>query len=213
MKQLILFCIGFMTLLSAESIHNKPWVILFLDIDGVLFNEAFENDFEDRKRAKLHELFGNLSDLDSFHWDCATAYFLEPATVALLENFIDRTCLQYNVGIVLSSSWREGRTLAEIHQMFFPWRFSQFIIDKTPDDNGLPSHTRAKQIKEWLRIHADMEIYQFIILDDDDFQLAKKFPHHFVHVRSGLLKESDIADAFQLLTKSIDYDSLLLRLK
>ena len=228
MKKLILFCIGFMVSLSAEMSSNKPWAILFLDIDGVLFRESPWDDLDDPKRAKLQELFGSLSDYYSFHWDCATAYFLNPAAVALLEDFIDQTNIQYNVGIVLSSSWREGKTLAEIRQIFSPWRFSQFIIDKTVDSDcfykvsnwpsldsmakyGFPTYSRAEQVEYWLREHENLPIRQFIILDDIDFDFSKKFPAHFVHVRGGMLTLLDIHAASLLLTEKSISDTLFSR--
>ena len=196
MKKFILYLIAFVASLSAEISPTRPWVIIFLDIDGVLFRESFWDDIDDQKRTKLHELFGKQNDYYSFHWDCATAHFLNPTAVALLEDFIDQTSLQYNVGIVLSSSWREGRTLAEIHQVFSPWRFSQSIIDKTVDSDcfykaperpslvsmakyGFPTHSRAEQVEYWLREHEDLSIKQFIILDDIDFDFSKKFPTPF----------------------------------
>jgi len=228
MKKFMLCLVGFVASLSAEISPNRPWVVIFLDIDGVLFRESSWDDLDGPKKAKLHELFGELSDYYSFHWDCATAYFLNPTAVALLEDFIDQTSLQYNVGIILSSSWREGKTLAEIHQVFSPWRFSQFIIGKTVDSDcfykaserpsldsmvkyGFPTHSRAEQVEYWLREHENLPIKQFIILDDIDFDFSKKLPTHFIHVRGWVLTSSDIQAASLLLTEKPISDTLIAR--
>ena len=180
---------------SAEKSLTKQQFIIFLDIDGVLYREPTRHDFWEERHKKMVGLFGKLDDYWSFHYDVATSYYFDQKAVALLENFIDEMSVRHNVGIVLSTAWREGRTLEELHQVFSPWRFSQYIIDKTVDSNYRNYPSRAAEIDHWLLHHKDMNISHFIIFDDIDSELSKKFPDHFVHIQGSLLREPYITSA------------------
>ncbi len=194
---------------------GQPWLIIFLDIDGVLYREPIRHDFWGERKDKMIELFGKLDRFWSFHYDVATAYYFDKEAVATLENFIDQASLRYNVGIVLSSAWREGRTLEEIIQVFSPWRFSEFIIDKTVNSayDGYTKEeiqgfsygfaSRADQINHWLKHHSHMNIAHFIIFDDQDSDLSKCFPNQFIRVKTPYLSSENIAKATTILTSPL----------
>ncbi len=215
MKNILLFLMFVFSVANRMEAHptnfDKPWLMIFLDIDGVLYREPVRDDFWGERKGKMVELFGKLDQYWSFHYDVATAYYFDKEAVANLENFIDQTSLEYNVGIVLSSAWREGRTLEEISQVFSPWRFSEFIIDKTVDSSyggytkeetqefsyGFAS--RADQINHWLTQHSHMDIAQFIIFDDQDSDLSKRFPDQFIRVKTPYLSPENIAKAITVI--------------
>jgi hypothetical protein len=215
MKTLLLF---FMLVSSAANSMepyptdcDKPWLIIFLDIDGVLYREPVRHDFWEERKDKMIEIFGKLDHYWSFHYDVATAYYFDFDAVATLENFIDQTSLRYNVGIVLSSAWREGRTLEEIYQVFSPWRFSEFIIDKTVGSayDGYTREeiqsffygfaSRADQINHWLKHHSHINIAHFIIFDDQDRDLSKRFPNQFIQVKTRYLSLENIVKATTII--------------
>ena len=190
---------------------EQPRLIIFLDIDGVLYREPIRHDFWKERKDKMIEIFGLLKPYSSFHYDVATAYYFDCDAVANLENFLTQANLRYNVGIVLSSAWREGRTLEEIIQVFSPWRFSKFIIDKTVNSayDGYTKEeiqsfsygfaSRADQINHWLKNHSHMNIAHFIIFDDQDSDLSKRFPNQFVRVKRPYLSLENIGEATTII--------------
>ena len=56
---------------------NKPWLIIFLDIDGVLYREPTRDDFWEERHEKMVKIFGKLDHYWSFHYDIATAYYFD----------------------------------------------------------------------------------------------------------------------------------------
>lgn len=112
--------------------------ILFLDIDGVLNSEAWYRSRSD----------GTWSEEREF----------DPEAVFLLRAIVALT----GCDIVISSSWRIGRNLAELQNLLpgLP------LIDKTPVMTT--GHTRGEEIKVWLQNHAPAARYA-IVDDDSDF--------------------------------------------
>ncbi|HLB53319.1 MAG TPA: HAD domain-containing protein [Chlamydiales bacterium] len=190
---------------------SKPWVIVFLDIDGVLYREPARHNFHKERKAKMIEIFGKLDKYWSYHYDRATAYYFDPQAVTFLEDFIHQTSLIFNVGIVISSAWREGRTLEELREVFSSWPFSRFIIDRTVGASfsgytqeeiknfryGIP--LRADQIKHWLCNHSEMDIANFVIFDDQDGDLSVRFPDQFVRVDKSYLSLENIEAAMSII--------------
>ncbi|MDQ0878919.1 hypothetical protein QFZ77_007578 [Paenibacillus sp. V4I3] len=84
----------------------------------------------------------------------------------------DQNCVQYlkeilkvtGAKIVISSSWREGRTLAQLQSMFKANGIENCIIDVTPSfDNET---IRGIEIKAFLDVCKDVEF--FVIIDDEE---------------------------------------------
>ncbi len=192
---------------------DKSWFVIFLDIDGVLYREPTRDHFWEERKEKMVEMFGKLDRYQAFHYDAATAYYFNQEAVKLLENFIDQINLQYNVGIVISSTWREGHTLEELRQIFSPWRFSEFIIDKTIPTAyegytkeerqkfryGFP--LRADQINHWL-IHSTLQIEHFVVFDDQDGDISNRFPNQFIYIKTPYLSPQHIQAAMEILEKA-----------
>lgn len=127
--------------------------IIFLDIDGVLNHEQF---YRDRKR---HEREHPLSEL------C-------PKSVANLNVLITET----GAKVVISSTWRLGRTVAEIQALLEGVGFTGEVIDCTPNLRG-EGCLRGNEILKWTKDNKELlgaDYYNFteyVILDDDSDML------------------------------------------
>lgn len=117
--------------------------IIFLDIDGVLVNRR---SFTIYKKPGKH---------------CMA----DPDCVAALNHITDTT----GARIVLSSTWRKGRSVANIRSLLKSWGVKAHVIGKTPILDGQVgriwiSVDRGTEIAHWLKNKAPCE---FVILDDD----------------------------------------------
>lgn len=132
--------------------------IIFLDIDGVLNNEVWYKSERFRHGQSKEEY-----DLSQF----------DPRCVELLNSLIADT----QAKIVVSSSWRLGRTVDELKDLFQRVGILGEVIDKTPQlffaikgyDKSVP---RGCEIKAWLEnnksiIGSKMSKVNYVILDDD----------------------------------------------
>lgn len=207
---LLLMCSVSVTTYSHSFHPDKSWLIIFLDIDGVLYREPTRDDFREERREKMVGMFGVLDRYWSFHYDSATAYYFNPNAVALLENFIHQATLRHNVGIVISSAWREGHTLEELRQIFSPWSFSEFIIDKTVPSSysGYTKEERqgflysfplrGDQINHWL-LNSTLPIEYFVIFDDQDSGLSHRFPNQFIQIKTPYFASEHIQVANEII--------------
>ena len=63
--------------------------------------------------------------------------------------------------VVVSSTWRHGKTVAQLHTMLSEHGFVGRVIDKTPSD--IRGATRGEEIAAWL---AANPVGGFVIIDD-----------------------------------------------
>jgi len=99
--------------------------------------------------------------------DDGEASALDPQAIARLNRLIKAT----GAAVVVSSSWRHGRTSAQLHGLLRSRGFVGVVLDKTMDwgetENGVfAGEQRGDEIHEWLDRHP--EVGSFIVLDDDD---------------------------------------------
>ena len=131
--------------------------LIFLDIDGVLNSVdsavAYHNWLPKGTRAQMEDR-------------------LDPVAVGLLR----RLCIEADAKIVVSSTWRMGRTGENFIEIFRRHGWDDFpYLDKTP-----VRHTeRGYEIQEWLDAHP--EVTNYVILDDDSDMLDSQL-HNFIHV-------------------------------
>jgi hypothetical protein len=126
--------------------------IIFLDIDGVLNSKKF------------------------FCSDCAYAHpddNLDPYAIKKLNRIIDQT----GAKVVISSSWRLGKSIAELDKILCRNGFKGDIIDKT-EDLVSQRKTRGYEIRLWLDHHSNIE--SFVVIDDFYFPTFYKFDKNFV---------------------------------
>jgi hypothetical protein len=123
--------------------------IIFLDIDGVL---------------------NSIDSMVAFH-GCNEKH-LDKVSIGLLK----RLCEATDAKIVISSTWRKGRTIADFVGIFsfYGWDNAP-IIGRTP----VKDSKRGLEIHECLLYHP--EVTDFVILDDDSDMLDSQL-QNFVHV-------------------------------
>ncbi len=89
------------------------------------------------------------------HWDRYEG--LDPGCVAVLNEIAARG----GADIVVSSTWRYSRTVAELQAELDAQGFTGRVIGKTP--TGLPGAERGDEIAAWLAEHA---VDGYVIIDD-----------------------------------------------
>jgi len=105
---------------------GNAFVVIFLDVDGVLIGSRDIDPLATSIRSKLVELFGEREEMyrgySELQWRIAASYFLESAAVERLERLIRLASDQTEVVIVLSSSWRMDGDLSQIQSQMFAGR-------------------------------------------------------------------------------------------
>ena len=163
--------------------------IIFLDIDGVLNHEKwYERRYENIDMGLV------VSEYPKYEFD--------PNSVECLNWLTDAT----NAKIVVSSTWRLGRTVEELQELLKSVGVTGEVIGKTPSfdapsgydwSGGKPGYTipRGCEIAYWLdqqdfkRINWSIEVQKeyaekskvsnYIILDDDSDMLYNQREHYF----------------------------------
>jgi len=149
--------------------------VVFLDFDGVLNAETSEVD-------------------DSVEmW---SASWLDRAMVQRLARLVERA----GARVVVSSSWRQRRTIAELQEILGVHGFAVAILDVTPRHTR-PAEgerlVREGEISAWLAAHP--EVTSFVILDDDQEFGTLSHAHVQTDSRVGIT-DADVARACAILT-------------
>ena len=82
---------------------------------------------------------------------------LEPACVQVLNEIVTRGGAE----VVVSSTWRYGRSIAELQEILEAAGFAGAVVDTTPI--GAPGADRGDEILAWLAEHA---VGGYVIIDD-----------------------------------------------
>jgi hypothetical protein len=82
---------------------------------------------------------------------------LDPACIRVLNEIVTRG----GADVVVSSTWRYGKTVAELQEILDAGGFTGRVLDKTP--TGAPGADRGEEIATWLGEHA---VSGFVIIDD-----------------------------------------------
>jgi hypothetical protein len=160
--------------------------VIFLDIDGVLNHE---NWFKKRMTIK--------NDFNSKEWnDHYPFYEFDPESVKQLNKIIDKT----GAKVVISSTWRHGRTIEQLQEILDRVGFVGEVIDTTPSlnvrigkDPAGYTIPRGCEIDWWLKTKKfqrinwskekqlefleKSEVKNYIILDDDSDMLYGQREH------------------------------------
>jgi hypothetical protein len=141
--------------------------IIFLDIDGVLNSHK---TFDNPKRSQQDYVWKETDDID-------------PDNISQLNRILKET----NSFIVISSSWKNGRSVELLKTIAQKVKIdSTKIIDKTPTLTS----DRGDEIKLWLK--KNKQVKKFVILDDDnDMGSLKK---HLIQTDPSVGLTEQIAD-------------------
>lgn len=132
---------------------------LFLDFDGVLNHRKWIADVNakcDEENLPIHELIKNqFRELDA-------------VCVARINKIVEAT----GAKIVVSSTWRLGRTVKQLQELLDKNGFIGEVIDTTPHlvIPGVASVRRGPEIQAWFdeaKKEGLWEIESFVIIDDE----------------------------------------------
>jgi hypothetical protein len=141
--------------------------IIFLDFDGVLNHEAFYN-----KRQEI-----GIENYPPYPL-CE----IDPNSIRTLNFIIKET----GAKVVVSSTWRHGRTIEELQHILNYHGFEGEIIDVTPsfrDENIL----RGNEILKWIKdneklIGKKYYDYETYVIFDDDTDMLYWQKDNFIHI-------------------------------
>lgn len=183
--------------------------IIFLDIDGVLQVDIQPQRFKsnlDKLQADLSVGEPGYAYLDKY--DIGAAYYdWYPEAVQLLKDLCENT----GAKIVITSQWRDRKTLGDLKLLFKLQQLDGYVIGMTP---MLSSHynealkrypTRGEEIETFIADYTrKRKIYRYVILDDDPNDFRKKFSSQFVHC-PGVFNDECYKEAEKILKKRVVY--------
>lgn len=146
---------------------------IFLDIDGVMQPGGWQKRF-DINRVELQEkltqtLKEDYKSLDQY--DVAAVYCdWDPDAV----QFLKKILIQFDARLIISSSWRRSKTLKQLRMLFKIHDLDEYVKGCTP----LPDTERPQRIQDF--IDSDPKMGKFVILDDDCYDLRKRFSNQLV---------------------------------
>ena len=144
--------------------------VIFLDFDGVINSM----DFESYKLA-VNRLRLRVPTIGEFN--AQNKYFSR-----LIITYLNLLGI-FDCKIVVTSSWRYGRSIDNLNELLFSHGCILPVIGKTKeeDNQGVIDHReiRGDEIKEYLDKHP--EITNFVVIDDVDDGISGLFPDNFIH--------------------------------
>ncbi len=170
----------------ALSPIDENQFILFLDFDGVCWIDPMDKTHEKLNRLKSNPNIDNLmnqhSSLLKTQYDCRVEKNVhEFLKVACWDPFhmqrIRLLCNQFNARIVVSSSWRNGRSDKHLKNLLDLWGVGDYYLGKTEDKHSFFCRTNC--IKGWLA--KNPRVRKFLILDDQyENKMKECFPNNYV---------------------------------
>lgn len=123
-------------MISGMQVSHKPNVAIFLDIDGVLGPSTYTDREQIFQKAKevLGRPHGYYCNNGCNTCSMVQAHLFKKEVVQHLEDLIERIRDLAEVHLIISSTWRQKRTIEELKQIFHMHPFAQYIVDKTVDD-------------------------------------------------------------------------------
>src|SRR6185312_5049549 len=161
--------------------------IVFLDMDGVfncqLFysSKQFQNYREAKKQLRKDVKAKRIERLE---------YYASQICKERVQWF-HKLCQEVNAVVVISSTWRQNKTVGELQEIMDYCGGNFKIIDKTP----YTGYERGTEISKWLHDNIKPEIHgchyydfhRYVIIDDDsDMLLNQRFNFFQTDNYSGL---------------------------
>jgi hypothetical protein len=117
---------------------------------------------------------------------------LDPACIRVLNEIV--ACGEADV--VVSSTWRHGKTVAELQDMLATEGFAGCVLDKTPTD--MAGASRGEEIAAWLAEHP---VGGYVIIDDHT-DMGELHAHLVLTHPAHGLQPADVPRALAMLTAS-----------
>ncbi len=152
--------------------------IMFLDIDGVLncqtFYEEQQRDYKTAKKTLKKQV--KAKEIERLE-------YYQSQICRKRMGWLSELCAELGVKVVISSTWRMGKTVEELQEILTHCGATFEIIGKTDRLN----FERGIEISKWLRdnIKPDThgchyyDFYSYVIIDDDSDMLLNQAPHFF----------------------------------
>ena len=182
--------------------------IIFLDIDGVLNSERwYKHRWEQMDMKVVEERY------PFFEFD--------PDAVARLNRLVQETGAQ----VVISSTWRMGRSIEELQKLLDDVGFTGKVIDKTPFFHDLVGHSysvpRGCEIDHWLKERGKFQrinwspekqleyierakVKNYVILDDDSDMLYNQREHFIKTPSMTGLTDEHVDQAIEILNTPLE---------
>jgi hypothetical protein len=116
---------------------------------------------------------------------------LDPGCIRVLNEIVGGA----GADVVVSSTWRHGKTVTELQEMLEAEGFIGCVIDKTP--TGGPGADRGDEIAAWLAGHA---VAGYVIIDDHGDMGGLRAQLVLTHPASGL-QPADAPRAIEILKR------------
>ena len=116
---------------------------------------------------------------------------LEPACIQVLNEIVASA----RADVVVSSTWRHGKTVAELQAMLEADGFTGRVVGKTP--TIAPGAERGAEIAAWLAEHA---VGSYVIIDDHTDMGALRSALVLTHPGHGL-RPADALRAIEILMR------------
>jgi hypothetical protein len=117
---------------------------------------------------------------------------LDPGCIRVLNEIVAGA----GADVVVSSTWRHGKTVTELQAMFDAEGFIGCVIDKTP--TGGPGADRGDEIAAWLAGHA---VAGYVIIDDHGDMGGLRAQLLLTHPAHGL-QPADAPRAIEILKRT-----------
>lgn len=152
-------------------------VLIFLDMDGVMIADRLSANVNEQIVKTARGLFGDRK-ISDFEQRVSQSYHLDQNSVNRLMQVIRAIqSVGMQVGIVISSAWRENGTLDQVcFEMFANQLFTELIIGRTPSSEK--HSNRGEEIAYWLKEHSAGKKY--VIFDDCDDGIRNLFAKKFI---------------------------------
>ena len=176
-----------------EKKRDRDRRVVFLDIDGVLQptdrEDRFNHDLDETCRM-LAEKFRDQGYLMLDKYDVGAVYYdWSDVAVRNLKRLLD-SC---EAEIVLSTNWKDYRTMEDMRRLFRIHGLDEYITDVIPIRRLTP---KREEIAGYLKEHPKLQHY--VVIDDED--MRRYFEGRMVYTRKpGYLEDACKAEAERIL--------------
>lgn len=125
--------------------------IIFLDIDGVLNSKIYYETLNKERTTRHDDICP-----ERLKW-------------------LNKLCLETDSLVVITSTWRIGKSIEELRKIFFDCGSTFYILDKTK----VTGYERGTEISLWLEENRHIKFKNYVIIDDDSDMLLEQQQHFF----------------------------------